>query len=62
MSEDLVQQANEAAARLLQPYCDPQVIVLALSPDRQSIQDVDLRPLSELTAILAAQSHTRSSD
>ena len=62
MSDNLVQQAHEAAARLLQPYCDPQVVVLALSPDGQSIQDAELRPLSELIAILAAQSHTRPSD
>ena len=60
MIPGLPKQAGEAVAQLLRPDADPQVIVLVLSPDRQTILEADLRPLSEITAILAAHSPTTS--
>ena len=58
MTPGLPQQAGEAVAQLLHHYTDPQVVVVVLSPDRQTILEADLRPLSEITAILAAHSPT----
>ena len=49
---DLTQQA---ALHNLAATNAPQIAVLVLAPDRQTILDAELRPLSDVAAALAAQ-------
>jgi len=45
----------QGAALTMSNPSDPQIAVLVLDSDRQTILDCELRPLSELTAALAVQ-------
>ena len=54
--------AAQARLRSQQEPDEPQVAVLVLSGDRQTILEAALRPLSELTAVLASQRKPPSGD
>jgi hypothetical protein len=58
----LTNLAAQARLRSQSEMDEPQVAVLVLSGDRQTILEAALHPLSELTAILASQHSTHSGD
>ena len=55
LSAKLTSLAQQAALHNQATPNEPQVAVLVLSADRQTILEAELRPLSDVTAALAAQ-------
>ena len=53
--------AAQARLRTQQEPGEPQVAVLVLAADRQTILEAALRPLSELTAVLAGRNPSNPS-
>ena len=55
LSAKLTSLAQQAALHNQATPVEPQVAVLVLSADRQSVLEAELRPLSDVTAALVAQ-------